>query len=89
MEDVAPVWRARLHMGGDKISSNLIFWHPRVFNEAPYVGTPGAGSVSDLTGHSYFPDIFVLAVAEMIEMQHSSKALVLKKSRQHLAQTRS
>jgi hypothetical protein len=76
-EDVSAVRRARPHMGRGKNSSNLIFWHPRVLNEAPYVGTPGAASVSNLTSHSHCLDTFVLVVAatEMIESAALLKSL--------------
>ena len=76
-EDVSAVWRTRPHLDRVKNSSDLIFWHPRVSNEAPYVGTPGAAGISNLTSHSYCLDTFVLVVAatEMIESAALLKSL--------------
>jgi hypothetical protein len=74
-------WRTGPHLDRVKNSSDLIFWHPRVSNEAPYVGTPGAAGVSNLTSHSYCLDTFVLVVAatEMIESAALLKSLGIEK----------
>jgi hypothetical protein len=80
VKDVSALGRARLQLDRGKNSSNFIFWHPRVANEASYVGTPGAVSVSNVASESdCFDTLMLLVATEMIKSAALLKSLGVEK----------